>query len=105
MGDFLIKVASMGGHGCNRDAKAGETFQGCGRIDCPDCFAAEMVANFKRRFPVHYALFIHWPTELNATLGRSYDQAHEVVDDMHYVTKDGWSSPNLRKRINGEFGK
>jgi hypothetical protein len=63
------------------------------------------VQTFARRFPVHYATFTHWPVELNHTMGRQYDEAHEVVDDIHYTTKDGYTSNLTRKRIKGEFGK
>ena len=105
MGDFLIKIASQGGHGCNREARAGEVFHGCGRLDCPDCFAAELVQQYARRFPIHYATFTHWPAELNQSMGRQYDEAHEVVDDIHVRTKDGYVSNLGRKRIKGAFGE
>ena len=105
MGDFVIKIASQGGHGCERKANTGETFYGCGSMGCPDCYAAELVQMFARRFPVHFATFTHWPVELNTSMGRQYDEAHEVVDDIHYRTKEGYVSDRLRKRIKGEFGK
>jgi hypothetical protein len=103
MGDFLIKISSQGGHGCNREAKAGEVFEGCGRMSCPDCFAAELVQQFARRFPIHYATFTHWPVELNKTMGRQYREEDEVVDDIHFKLANGYVSNTTRKRIKGKF--
>ena len=103
MDDFLIKIASQGGHGCNREAVEGETFHACGKLDCPDCFAAELVAIFNRRFPVHFATFTHWPVELNQPpLVRQYTEAVEIVDDIHFQT-NGHFSNLLRKRLKGSF--
>jgi hypothetical protein len=63
MGSSLLEFQSVGGHGCNRDAKVGEEVTGCGRMGCPDCEARRAVAQllaagvgtFER------ARFVHWP--------------------------------------------
>jgi hypothetical protein len=109
MGDFLIKIHAVGGHGCNREAKQGEVFRGCGRLDCVDCAAADLVKQFAVKFPgvVQSAIEIHWPVELNK-IGRSYDEAHEVVDDLYYVPENlrahpQYVNPVERKRIKGDF--
>lgn len=40
MGAFAIHIVGVGGHGCERKAKAGEKLHGrCGRFNCPDCLA------------------------------------------------------------------
>lgn len=104
MGDFLIKVHAVGGHGCERKAQAGETFHGCGFMACPDCLATEFVQKLAAAgVMVESATLQHWPPELNH-IGRSYDEAHEVVDDLNYRTAEGYRSPRLRKRIKGSFG-
>jgi hypothetical protein len=107
MGDFSVTFASQGGHGCERKAKAGEQFYGCGRLDCPDCYAAELVQQFHARFPVHFATFTHWPVSLNEKMGRNYQPESEVVDSIvetvNYTGRQPLVVPNLRKRIKGRF--
>lgn len=62
MGDFRVVLESMGGHGCNRNAKEGEEFFGCGAENCPDCIFARFVSAMKRAgMPVYRAEFQHWP--------------------------------------------
>ena len=109
MGDFLIKIHAVGGHGCERKAKAGEMFTGCGRLDCVDCYAALLVKQWADRFPgtLRSAVEIHWPVEL-ASLGLNYDEAHEVVDDLYYLPENlknypQYLNPSQRKRIKGCF--
>lgn len=117
MGDFLIRIHAVGGHGCNREAKAGEMFMGCGRLDCVDCAAAALVKQYAMlpSTKIESATQTHWPVEL-AKIGRSYDEAHEVVDDLFYVPDNlrpgpyaapllQYLNPVQRKRIKGEFGR
>src|ERR1700756_1305652 len=76
MGSSLLEFQSVGGHGCNRDAKVNEIVIGCGKMGCPDCEArcavtALMqagVGSFER------ARFVHWP-----------GQPDEVVDEFEWV--------------------
>jgi len=105
MGDFIIKIHAVGGHGCQRQAKPGEVFYGCGRMDCPDCIAQEFVQKLRKVNQMHVesATFTHWPFELDGKMGRSYTEKDEVVDDLFYQTKDGFSNITMRKRIKGEF--
>jgi hypothetical protein len=49
MGAFNINITGVGGHGCERKAKAGEKLHGrCGRFSCPDCLAYEFVQRLKQ---------------------------------------------------------
>lgn len=49
MGAFKIEIIGVGGHGCERKAKAGEKLHGrCGRFNCPDCMAYEYVQRMKQ---------------------------------------------------------
>lgn len=49
MGAFNINITGVGGHGCERKAKAGEKLHGrCGRFNCPDCLAYEFVQRLKQ---------------------------------------------------------
>ena len=50
MGAFRIDIMGVGGHGCERKAKAGEKLFGrCGRFNCPDCMAYEFVQQLKQK--------------------------------------------------------
>lgn len=49
MGAFNINITGVGGHGCERQAKAGEKlFRRCGRFTCPDCLAYEFTQRLKQ---------------------------------------------------------
>ena len=49
MGAFNINITGVGGHGCERKAKAGEKLYGrCGRFTCPDCMAYDFVQRMKQ---------------------------------------------------------
>jgi hypothetical protein len=49
MGAFNINITGVGGHGCERKAKAGEKLFGrCGRFTCPDCLAYEFVQRLRQ---------------------------------------------------------
>jgi hypothetical protein len=50
MGAFKIEIVGVGGHGCDRKAKAGERLFGrCGRFNCPDCMAYEFVQQLRQK--------------------------------------------------------
>jgi hypothetical protein len=113
MGDFRMTVEAVGGHGCDRKAKAGGPVQGCGSETCPDCIFARFVSEMKRAgmHPTK-AMMHHWPADMakhdieqptpdpaskrcrrcNADRAmldlpcRNYDATHEVVDD--YTERD-----------------
>lgn len=61
MGDFRITVEGVGGHGCGREAKAGEKVKRCGTPSCPDCVAIEMVEKLKQGNNITSAVIAHWP--------------------------------------------
>jgi hypothetical protein len=49
MGAFNINITGVGGHGCERKAKAGEKLHGrCGRFNCPDCLAYEFTQRLRQ---------------------------------------------------------
>lgn len=76
MGTFNINITAVGGHGCERKAKAGEKLYGrCGKFACPDCAAYDFVQRLKQtgafnNIPAS-ATFTHWP-----------GQKDQVVDDI-----------------------
>lgn len=49
MGAFNISITGVGGHGCERKAKAGDKLYGrCGRFNCPDCLAFDFVQRLRQ---------------------------------------------------------
>lgn len=67
MGNFLIVVEAVGGHGCQRDRKDGEIVQGCGLDTCPDCTTRRFVADMKRKGNnVREATLTHWPEQVGS---------------------------------------
>ena len=49
MGAFNINITGVGGHGCERKAKAGEKLHGrCGRFTCPDCAAYDFTQRLRQ---------------------------------------------------------
>jgi hypothetical protein len=78
MGTFNINITAIGGHGCDRKAKAGDKlYARCGRFDCPDCMAHELVQRMKQR-----GMFGSDPTNDRAELTHWPGTTSEVVDDM-----------------------
>jgi hypothetical protein len=74
MGRFKLEIVAVGGHGCQRDKKDGETVYGCGHITCPDCQFFSMIAEFARKSAgctIESATLTHWP-----------GQPGEVVDEL-----------------------
>ncbi len=85
MGTFRVELEAVGGHGCQRDRKDGETVYGCGSMTCPDCITAEYVAKLQRSGAnVSAAALIHWP-----------GQSSQVTDEF---VIDALASPTLAKR-------
>lgn len=49
MGAFNINITGVGGHGCERKAKAGEKLYGrCGKFSCPDCATYDFVQRLQQ---------------------------------------------------------
>jgi hypothetical protein len=73
MGQFNINITAVGGHGCERNAKAGDRLYGrCQRLSCPDCLAYDFVQTMRAKgFNVESATFTHWP-----------NTPTQVVDDL-----------------------
>lgn len=66
MGDFRMTIEAVGGHGCDRKAKAGDQLQGCGRMDCPDCIFAAFVSQMQRAsMRPMVATMHHWPADMS----------------------------------------
>lgn len=65
MGDYRITIDAVGGHGCQRDARDGETVQPhCGSIYCPDCRARQLVRDLKASSnTIISAKLEHWPAQ------------------------------------------
>ena len=85
MGAFNINITGVGGHGCERKAKAGEKlWSRCGKYTCPDCMAYDFVQQMKQKgmfgnSTEDKAEFTHWP-----------GKPDQVVDDLLTNTrKDG----------------
>lgn len=62
MGQFHVHVDAVGGHGCQREVKDGETVTGCGQPSCPDCITRDYVGKLKASgASVSEATLTHWP--------------------------------------------
>lgn len=62
MGQFKIEVVAVGGHGCQREKKDGETLGFCGGPNCPDCLSRQFVAALRGQGQnVESATLTHWP--------------------------------------------
>jgi hypothetical protein len=91
MGQFAIVISGVGGHGCSREVKDGESVLGCQRPDCPDCIAREFVRRFKRNNVGDLrAELIHWPDRLDLIdghegQGKAVAQALSTSDDEPVV--------------------
>jgi hypothetical protein len=75
MGNFRIVIDSVGGHGCDRAAKEGESIAYKDDAEhlkyCPDCSAKKLVERYRVGWPDTKATLTHWPGEPS-----------EVVDDL-----------------------
>jgi hypothetical protein len=65
MGHFRIEIDAVGGHGCSRETKHGETVKPCGQDSCPDCMARKFVEEMKAKGMFSStpatAVLRHWP--------------------------------------------
>lgn len=94
MGNFRIEIEATGGHGCDRTAKEGETFYGCGRQGCPDCELRRFLGSPQFLGMVKSAKLTHWPWEPS-----------EVVDEYKPAYPPGGSTAYIEaKRLKGSFG-
>jgi len=92
MGSSRLEFQSVGGHGCNRDAKVGEEVRGCGRMGCPDCEARRAVLHLIQSGvgSFEHARFVHWP-----------GSPEEVVDVFEFVDADGNVVPGMSQYHGG----
>lgn len=62
MGQFIVRVDAVGGHGCERQVKDGETVEGCGRANCVDCITRDYVSKLRAvGTSFTEASLTHWP--------------------------------------------
>lgn len=62
MGNFVIHIEAVGGHGCQRDKKAGAVVEDCGEPNCPDCNARQLVKKLGAGGnSIVRATLTHWP--------------------------------------------
>ena len=81
MGDFRIVVEAIGGHGCGREAKDGETVVRCRRDNCPDCQTERFVEELRARGSnVASARIEHWPVP--GAAGTTREEKPGPVDDL-----------------------
>lgn len=91
MGNYRIEIEAVGGHGCNREAKAGQVVAGCQKMGCPDCELRRLLdALVRNGSSLTIARFVNWP-----------GSPEEVVDE----TKPASHWPGLEtRRVKGDFG-
>lgn len=69
MGDFRFELNAVGGHGCSRVAKDGETVPGCSEPSCVDCMFARFIEDLRSRgTSIKDAVIVHWPNSTAAVL-------------------------------------
>lgn len=90
MGDYRITIDAVGGHGCQRGVKDGETVAAdCGSPSCPDCRARRFVRELMDSGnSVNKATLEHWPDPMlsgyGATAGQLVPRSDSAgpVDDL-----------------------
>ena len=89
MGNSVLEFESVGGHGCNREAKVGEEVIGCKRMGCPDCEAVRAVGQMLHAGvgTLIRARFVHWP-----------GTSTEVVDEITWEPSHPGSS-HMRLKV------
>lgn len=83
MGQFKIEIVGVGGHGCERKAKAGEKLLGrCGRFNCPDCLAYDFVQRMRQAGMVR---------DGEQAYGQELKEGEEAPDgaELYFTDKDG----------------
>lgn len=78
MGNFRLEAEWIGGHGCQREKKSGETVEGCGEAYCPDCRIRKFVAEMNAACSPVSAILRHWP-----------GHASEVKDNLNTKIREG----------------
>jgi hypothetical protein len=91
MGDFVVRVHAVGGHGCQREKKHGEKLVWpCGAqhcATCPDNIAHEFVEKLRANgCSIHVASLTHWPAD---TPSYASQPLGEVRDDLVGGTRRG----------------
>jgi len=62
MGNFVIDVEAVGGHGCQREKGDGARIESCGSPGCPDCLTRRFVEELRRvGCSLVRGRLIHWP--------------------------------------------
>ncbi len=85
MGNFVLEVEAVGGHGCQREVKdGGEIITPCG--GCPDCSFVAFVEELRKTCSVQRASITHWP-----------GQSSSVVDVIVPTTEGGDKFKRVRK--------
>lgn len=79
MGDFVIRVHAVGGHGHNREiGDKGDVQARCQYPDnCTDCATNEFVEKLKKIASVKSAVLTHWPAEVEG-----YSGVDQVTDNL-----------------------
>lgn len=97
MGAFKIEIVGVGGHGCDRKAKAGDKLYGrCGRFSCPDCEAFDFVQRLRQKGMIRendLAYSIEVPADcegypgssrIEEVQGKHYAQFHHKAEFTHW---------------------
>jgi hypothetical protein len=90
MGQFLVEISAVGGHGCDRTAKQGQPISSCGRMGCPDCEAKRFLGQLHQTMPEATLKVTHWP-----------GQPDEVVDEYKRAPEGPYV---VGTRVKGSFG-
>ena len=97
MGSSLLEFQSVGGHGCNREAKVGDNVVGCAKMGCPDCEARRAVIQMMEAGVGSFekARFVHWPGTTT-----------EVVDEFTWEPRwpGGPNGIKTTRRVRDFFG-
>lgn len=95
MGQFRIEIVGVGGHGCERKAKAGDKLYGrCGRFNCPDCIAYDFVQRLRQAGMVR---------EGDTAYGQELKDGEEAPEgaEIYFTDKDG----RLTQMWDHEYGR
>jgi len=87
MGDFVIRIHAVGGHGHHREVKNGEVVPStCEQPQyCIDCLTHKFVEDLKKiGADIKNASLSHWPAEL-----AGYPAEGEVRDDLRTKIRRG----------------
>lgn len=85
MGDYRFTLEGVGGHGCGREAKDGETVIRCGQPHCTDCKIIALVKGLG--YEPKSAVLEHWPVP--GAAGTTRTENPGPVDDLISGTRRG----------------